>query len=237
VWYSCAVANAWFDDLTLPVELTAGIRLEPVPDWVKAEEALKDLSWRERERIRSAEVTFAAEYEADALGSPDPNWNGTSQRGIQSVVDDKFALANTALWIVKPSRLTSGPVLHFDRKGDATSLRQDGSLRPVALGPDEDLTELTAADLELGRQLLVRILDLRRRDSSVWSAVWMMVSAIAERNWELRYLLEWVALEALFGPDNSGETTHRLAQRIGLFLGNDSEERKRLFGEAKEGYR
>jgi hypothetical protein len=126
MWYACGVAITFFaegDSVELPVELGAGIRIDSVPEWVKTDEALRLLSWTEREAIRDAQIAFAADYDAEALGSPDSDWKGKQPRGIQSVVDEKFALAALALWLVKPTRLSCGPALHFSRAGDPESLR------------------------------------------------------------------------------------------------------------------
>lgn len=237
-WYGCSLAlNSWFEipPVTESTELCCGVRLEPVPAWVKSDAALKLLSWNDREGIRSAELALSVDYEADALGSPDPDWNGQAPRSIQASIDEKFALASLALWLVKPTRLTVGPVLHFGRKGDPTSLRQSGSLRPILTSDLEQQNVLTAADLVDAGRFLKAILSLRR-SGAVWTAMWMLLRALSESVWEVRYLLQWVALEALFGPENPNEVTYRLAQRISLFLGRDLEERKRLFGEAKEAY-
>lgn len=238
MWYACSIAlDSWFENspISAPVELSCGIRLEPVPKWVKSDEALKNLSWTDRKNISDAELAFSTEYEADALGSPDPDWKGTSQRSIQATVDEKFALSSIALWLAKPSRLTPGPVLHFGRTGDPASLRQSGSLRPILIAEEENDNVPTDEDLEQARQLLKVILSLHR-DTTIWIAIRMLVRALNEPLWEVRYLLQWIILEALFGPESPNETTYRLTQRIGLFVGNGPDERRHLFEETKQAY-
>lgn len=238
MWYSCSISlNSWFQDspITEPIELSHGVRIEPVPSWVKEEKALKLLSWTDREHIRDAELTFAVEYEADALGSPDPEWKGAVPRSIQSTVAEKISLASIALWLAKPSRLTCGPILDFGRKGDSASLRRAGSLRPVLIREDEDENVPTAQDFAQAGQLLDAILSLRR-DATIWIAIRMLIPALTESVWESRFLWQWVMLEALFGPESPNETTYRLAQRIGLFVGDEPDDRRRLFDEAKQAY-
>lgn len=238
MWYACTIAlNSWFDDspISEPIELSCGIRLEPVPSWVKSDDALKLLSWTDRENIRDAELTLATTYEAEALGSPDPEWKGASPRSIQSVVDEKFVLAAVALWLAKPARLVYGPVLHFGRNGDPASLRQAGSLHPVLISDAEQENVPMSEDLKRAGQLLEIILSLRR-NATIWTAIRMLVRALTESMWEARYLWQWVVLEALFGPESPNETTYRLAQRIGLFVGDEPESRRRLFDEARQGY-
>lgn len=238
MWYACSISlNSWFDDSPVegPVELSSGVRVEPVPEWVKEEGALEYLSWTDRNNIRDAKLAFAMEYEADALGSPDHEWIGSKPRSIQSMVDERFSLASAALWLAKPTRLTCGPTLHFDRKGSAASLRQSSSLRPVLIQESEAENSPTATDLVKGGDILKAVLSLRR-DGTIWIATRMLVRALTEEMWEARYLWQWVVLEALFGPDNPNETTYRLAQRIGLFAGDDADERRFLFDEVKKAY-
>lgn len=238
MWYACSISlNRWFNNSPISnhVELSSGVCIEPVPSWVKEDDALKLLSWTDREHIRDAELAFAVEYEADALGSPDPEWKGTSPRSIQSVVDEKISLASVALWLAKPTRLTCGPILHFGRKGDSASLRQAGSLRPVLIREEEKENVPTTQDIAQARHLLSVILSLRR-DATIWTAMRMLIPALTESVWESRFLWQWVVLEALFGPESPHETTYRLAQRISLFVGNEPDERKRLFDESKQAY-
>jgi hypothetical protein len=52
----------------------------------------------------------------------------------------------------------------------------------------------------------------------------------------VRCLLFWVALEALFGPEDGREITFRLSQRIGFFLAVNRQEARQLFEMAKAGY-
>ncbi len=46
----------------------------------------------------------------------------------------------------------------------------------------------------------------------------------------------WVGLEALFGPDSSGETIHQLAERIALFLEDDISAARALYRAIKRTY-
>jgi hypothetical protein len=187
---------------------------------VKDEAALKGFSWNDRENIRDAQVAFVTEYEAAALGSPDPEWQGKDQRSIQSIVDEKFSLAALALWLVKPSPLTCEPVLHFDEKGDPESLRTASKLRSILIQEDENLNVIDAQDLEEAGKLFVEILSLKRQ-GPVWIALRFLTRAVSETMWEARYLWQWVVLEALFGPESPGETKYRIALRISQFLGGD----------------
>lgn len=238
MWYACSIAvDSYFENYLVrgPVELAGGIKLERIPEWVKSEESLQLLSSRDRQKIKDASIAFATEYEAEALGSPDPGWTGSTQRSIQGVIDEKFALASVTLWLVCPSPLSCGPTLHFGRKEDPASLRQTSSLHRVRIREDENENVPSAADLKRTGELLASILSLQRTGST-WIALRMLVRALTESMWEARYLWEWVVLEALFGPEDSNETTYRLSQRIAWFLAGSFEERQELFTSTKRAY-
>ncbi|GAA2850090.1 hypothetical protein GCM10010836_51360 [Aminobacter aminovorans] len=226
-----------FDDpLVLPIHLSAGIHIENLPDWVRTESALDYLPWRERQQILDdPQVAFTTEYEAEALGSPDPDWRGDNPRTIQRTIDEKFTLAAIALWLVKPSRLSCGPTLHFSARGDSDSMRQGSSIARVLTSDDDIENQPTLGDLKMAGALLAKILHLDRK-ATTWFALRMLFPALREHHWETRFLLEWVVLEALFGPESAGETTYRLAQRIGLFIGDNADEKRHIFENVKEAY-
>lgn len=64
-------------------------------------------------------------------------------------------------------------------------------------------------------------------------ATWAGLQTNAE---VVRYALFWMALEALFGPQDAREITYRLSQRIAFFLGENQTEAKQFFSLAKKGY-
>lgn len=238
MWYSCSIAtNAWFEmpEWGDSLCLSHGISFKRIPEWVKHDEALKLLSWNDRKNIQDAEWALVFEYEADALGSPDPKWQGPNPRGIQDTVAERFSLMDLCLWLVNPSNLGFGATLHFGRVGDPASMRQFVSTKPVLIRDDELDNQLTSQDWEAASMLLRSILSLER-DKTCWIAIWFLIRAVTEELWQGRYLWQWIVLEALFGPDSPNETTHRLAQRIALFADAEPIERKAIFKSIKDAY-
>jgi hypothetical protein len=233
--YAILLHNCLEGDVSEPSDLGSGIRLERVPSWVGETEYLEDLAWYDRERIREGELAFAVSYEADALGSRDPEWKGEKPRSTQEAIREKFGLLCVALWLVKPSRLSCGPVLHFERWGQPTSLRQVELLQPIVIAKQEYNNVISQDDLRNASNLLKIILSVNR-SGTVGTAISLMHRALSEKRWDLRYLLHWIVLEALFGPQDPREASFRLAQRIGLFLESNPVDRKRLFKDAREAY-
>jgi hypothetical protein len=64
----------------------------------------------------------------------------------------------------------------------------------------------------------------------------MLNKTLTETIWPVRFLLHWLALESLFGPEDAKETTYRLSQRIGFYLGKDRAEVRRIFLMARDLY-
>ncbi len=194
MWYSCAIAlNSGFvvAPIKEPVPLAGGIRIEPIPDWVKEDEALARLSWQEREWIKHADLAFAASYEAEALGSPDPSWDGAEPKSIQDAVAEKFVLASISLWLIKPCTLLCEPVLHFSQEGDSASLRQARSLRRVLVRKDEETNIPSRQDIEQAGELLGTLLSLGR-DGNLWTEIRWLILGLTEQLWDTRYLLQWI---------------------------------------------
>ncbi len=64
-------------------------------------------------------------------------------------------------------------------------------------------------------------------------AIWAGLSSYAS---DIRYMLFWVALEALFGPDDGTELSHKLAERIAFFIADNPEDARTLFKMTKKCY-
>lgn len=47
----------------------------------------------------------------------------------------------------------------------------------------------------------------------------------------------WIVLEAIFGPEGSGEITYRISYRIAFFLTSNKSEAKLIYDNAKAGYK
>jgi hypothetical protein len=79
--------------------------IQDVPDWLLKEPMLKRLSDRDRQDVHRAKQALVSEYEADAYGSPDPEWTGAEPKGIQDLRWQSALRANMSIWMVMPSRV------------------------------------------------------------------------------------------------------------------------------------
>lgn len=236
-WFAISVpAGNGLSDQRLPVPLAPGITLRTAPEWLTDEQDWHvELGFLDREAVQGATTVFFAEYEADALGSADPKWTGRGPRSIQNSVDVSLALSSLALWIAKPSPLSCGIVMHFEVFRDEPVLRSGRMLEPVIVSQAEARNDLTDDDFHVAARLATALVSLPR-GGALWTAISMLLRSLPERQIEIRYLLEWVALEALFGPDSGGETVHQLSERIAFFLGATPDEKRKHFATAKSLY-
>lgn len=97
-------------------------------------------------------------------------------------------------------------------------------------------THISAADIAVAARLHGALASVKQDEGSLWTAIratWAGLQLNAE---PVRYALLWMALEALFGPEDGREMTFRLSQRIAFFLFEDRAKAKEVFGAVKDAY-
>jgi hypothetical protein len=237
-WCTVAPLHAWDIDVHLdePVHLGRGVTLSHVPDWLTEERIIRHLSDYHREQlIHNIRFVLMLEYDADSLGDPDTEWQGQKPRSKQDRALELFQLANLALWLVYPSSIGFDFVIDLDCPANTWSFRHVSEV-PRLIPYERDCDhQFIKRDLDLARELYGSLTDLPR-DGAAWIAVHALWKALVAEWWEVRYLLLWVGLEALFGPEDAREITYRLFQRIAFFLASDRKEAQGLFKAATASY-
>ncbi len=224
------------DQLAAPLDLGGGVSFVEMPNWARSDAALELLSWTKRTRLqKSCRFAFMTQYEATALGTPDPDWEGPEPRSIQDRVTERLTLANMAIWLARPTPIPVEVVLHFDRPGDETRMRQSSTYDGLLTHDRDRGNQLSMQDLSFAKQLNEGFLSLTR-GGTIWMATRLIWKALQERMWEVRFLLHWIAMEALFGSANPQETTFRLSQRAAFFLAESRGQAREIFDIAKDGY-
>jgi len=89
-----------------------GFVLEDVPEWLRSDSILKEISHTDRQFTLAAEHALVAEYEAAAIGQLDPTWKGREPKSIQEVKAEKATLANLALWLMHPTPICFTSAFH-----------------------------------------------------------------------------------------------------------------------------
>jgi hypothetical protein len=228
--------------LSSPIAFGAGFVLTSMPDWAKEDSyILNRLSSHERERVLAAKHALVAEYKASLIGELDPAETGESPQSIQDKKSEAAILANLALWLVQPSTTCFTTLFH------ALSSRVPGlSASPPAILLTEtrqsllchpgDVDKRVSIDQAQAAGKLHSILQSVPRKKAVWTALRSVWGALTMNSEDLRYSLFWIGLEALLGPDDSGEIVYKLSQRVALLISNSAEEARENFRKAKGCY-
>ncbi len=216
-------------------EFGAGVSLRAVPSWLRADEHIQRLSARDREALEAASHAFVFEYDAASLGDPDPNWKGDEPRSVQESKFELGVLGNLALWLSCPSPVCFGLVFHAPQFGEEPNVQQSEKHSVLLCHPDDLAARPDTANIDLARALYSNLVSVER-NNAIWTAIRASWAALKMNMEEVRYSLWWIALEALFGPEDGRDITYRLSQRIALFLGDNRSAAKELFRVAKKGY-
>lgn len=212
--------------------LGSGVSIAPLASFALPEEIAQQTAFRDLAEIRHQQFAFVAEYEAAFFGEPDST--GTSK---QLQAERLIRLAMLSFWIVRPTGM--GFKVVFTAEVDESGRHGRGwktfmpTLVPLA---SYQRAKVESGDLQFARELFSVLVTLPS-EGTLWVAETMTLKALREYDGANRFILLWIALEALFGPSDGREMTHRLSHRLAFFLGETPEEAKAIFREGKEGYR
>ncbi len=213
-----------------------GVAITAIPQWFKEE---VDFTKENVGRLSSldSQGALVCTFDADSYGDPDPSWKGSEPRSKQDAAIEAVHMAGLALSLARPSALhIEAIVLTEPQLSRASSMI---SIRPVyrfeALSAYASAT-LGIADLDKADSLATAIRGVQRQ-STVWTALRFFEIALCETEWAIRLLQLWVALEALFGPEDRSSIHKRLVKRIARFLNpSDDNEGRVAYQIAFEGY-
>ncbi|MBU6434628.1 MAG: hypothetical protein KJS98_15075, partial [Nitrospirae bacterium] len=90
-------------------------------------------------------------------------------------------------------------------------------------------------DLGAAKRLFVILQSVSAR-GPIHMAAQATKKALIEGSWEIRFLLLWIAVECLFGPEDGREISFRLSQRAALFIETDRAQARELFAKVKKSY-
>jgi hypothetical protein len=217
--------------------------IRDVPDWLRNESLLNNLSERDRLSVRLAKQALVSEYEALSYGHPDPEWTGQQPKGIQDLRWQSALLANMCMWMVWPSAVCLTVGFH-------AMTRIDGIPEPVDppfIQATERETSLFCHERDFYNVVepshlftaarLFSTLSTVPRKSAVWPALRAFWGALTSYPGDMRYPLFWQGLESLFGSDEETfGVSKRLRDRISYFLATDPKIQKDLHDRVKACY-
>ncbi|MBA7658101.1 hypothetical protein ES703_66049 [subsurface metagenome] len=236
----CSVAPVQYSDVekkvNVPIDLGNNVLLSELPDWVKNENIVVELHPRQKtELLEYTKYALIAKYEAEKLEEIDEEWFPNLKWTKLKTAKEKIALANLSLWISKPSSLRYELVISAQKEYNNWIWKEISHNTSFNPHKNYQHQKMDMSDIENTRKIFAGIKTVKMQGAT-WVAIYSLITALMERTWEVRYLLFWIALEALFGSDDPREITYRLSQRTSLFLGRNKEEAKGLYPRVKEGY-
>jgi hypothetical protein len=225
-----------FHNLTLedaqPFYFAPNISIDVVPEYLKADSLLKHQSYYDLQQFEVCTHCLIFDYEAHALYSPDPLWKGPEPRPIEKANVERAYLANLALWLQHPSPTGFNLIFNMPEFGNFIIQGSERCDRFLC-HPDDEGERIEQSDLEPAK-LLFAALSKIPRETALWTALRALTAALQMNSEEIRYLLLWVAIEALFGTNF--EIKYRISQRLAFFIANNRSEARDLFTIAKKAY-
>lgn len=214
-----------------------GVRLVMTPELLRNSHYLSSgaiVGEIPREEIRSRPISFVYDFE-DPAPIPSPgNYNYPAE--LLEKAQESIRIANICLWIAQPLGIGFEEIFDANDAHDGFQVR--GMQRLTCIVPhSEDVKNLiTLNDLTKAMVLNSKWAPVSR-NTPIGLARAVISKALLDDWGDSRYLLFWVALEALFAPSGGGESTYRLAIRMAKFLERDSTKLKDRFSKIKNSYR
>ncbi len=236
-WCSVApIRYSWsWPDIDPPFDLAPGFTIGKNPEWYDDKQFKETLTDDQYNEMKHAPHAIMYRYEADSFEEPDTQWKGMGKRIIHDKALEAIQFASMSLWLSKPTTIQYERVITFDCSGTP-----EIKAIVVPLGPlyphSAYATELANNDdLRTAAELTKALLRLSPK-SVLWVVQYSLWTSLIQRTWEMRYLSLWTGLEGLFGPDEGHEITHKLSQRIAMFLHGHSELSYEQFRRIKKAY-
>jgi hypothetical protein len=208
------------NQLALPFDFDEGIKIDNLPDWFKNADLVPRVGKAISEDLKRRKFAFIVEYYDE---------NNQDYKILEML------LINFSLWSVKPTQLHFDWIFHFKEFNNKKELFYWQPF-PEGIKPHEKaIDELAQSDLVKASKLYKSIRSLDP-DRTVWISICSILSALQETRWPTVIVHFWIALEALFGPEDGREITFRLSQRLAFFLERDRSKAFDIFGKVKKGY-
>lgn len=197
------------------IEMGHGVRICRVAELKLTKDDYSHLSEGDRREFEDCRAAIVTEYKGIARREQDPESPGQTREGTAL---NKIRLAAFALYLTKPNPLSFHVVLHQERTSSGWVLAgADTHWRSVVPLPSYERAVLDLSDIAKGKALF-ETLSSHPQNTPVFRACRLLIKALGDPEWLIRYPLLWFGLEALFGVDDAREVSFRIAQRIALFL-------------------
>ena len=151
------------------------------------------------------------------------------------IKEEALSLADAALWLAKPAPIGFRRLVVAHYSSDTWRRVHFGWTNPLCCHNLDSDNEYKRSDLQIAKELNRALLNVGRQET-LWIAARTIWLALVSREWPIRYLLLWTALETLFGPEDGREITYRIAQRLAFFISANRDEARKQFQMCRKGY-
>lgn len=224
-------------EISLPYHFSEQVSIRPIPEWVRHADTVDELRPQLREKIESdgSRHCIGVEYQADAFGSPDPSWKGDPPWSMQDTAAQWIRSAHLALWLARPTGFSFNIVIDAVKHGPEWVTRGTTTYTDAYPLPDHQHEVHTLENFATAKTLFTAFLGVSH-EGPIRAAALVTMKALGDQTWEFRFLLMWLVLECLFGPETPHETTFRLSQRIAFFLEKEGSKAQVVFARIKKSY-
>jgi hypothetical protein len=211
--------------IILPYQFSDAVSICALPSWILEDDTSDALRPQLRDEIHSTEPNcIQIQYQASALS--------TEQRDAARQI---FSL-HLALWMARRTPLSFDVIAHAEHYGRQWITRHIVSYDPARPLAEYQGESFSAEDFEQAKHLFLKMMAGLPKEGTIRTALATTTRALVEGSWELRYLLYWLAMESLFGPEDGREISFRLSQRVALFLEIEATKAQEVFKQVRAGY-
>jgi hypothetical protein len=186
------------------LSLGGGVHLEALPAVMTDEQVLSEYGRGVRDHVRgSADYALTLDEELDSLAALD-DWKAPRERTRIEALLERVRFTRVALWLQKPATVDARAVHQRATKDDLPVRYWSVVWAPIAVLPGQENGRFSRADIEAAEKMNESIQGLVRPHAP-WLSVRMLEAALGVQNWDMRYLMMWIVLETLFGPEQPNE--------------------------------
>ena len=225
-------------NIAVPYLLGDRVSLTAVPNCTPVPNVIDDLREQVSERIEAdgSRHCITVEYQANENESPHGQGPGPVQEwSAHDDAQQQARLAHLVLWLVRPTALTFATIILAEKRDSQWITGAILNHAPTyALEPNNQ-NEFTHEDLAAANKVFQALNSVSLKGPTR-TAILVATKALCDSNLEFRFILIWLAMESLFGPEDGREITFRLSQRVALFLESDRTMANEMFKTAKDCY-
>jgi hypothetical protein len=172
----------------VPFEFAPNVRLQQLPDWVRQPSSYDPLRAEVIEALDDEQWCIGVDYQADALGTPDPNWKGAGQRDLQTAAASDIHCVVLSLWLAKRVCIGGDIIVDANASGVEWGTRRMGTHDRMLTMPAYQQSEFEVADLERAKALYIAI-DGLPDECNIHTALASTERALTEVTFALRHIL------------------------------------------------